>query len=339
MQPGLSQSRHAPWNQPRPAAAIGSPPSSSHNSNSYNNRPPPPPLTVTPAPTGNSTPYLPPLPRAPSNSSSSNSPRPPQEAPAIISAAHELGRFRKIMRRLEWKSPFLDQGYQHAIDRVGQHPDAVAEAELMFKLDFFEYYMLIERALVHLLGVFGLSIERGATKTPSPVTSSARGLGASGWNNSDGSNRFRGHRYHANVLKALDRRDNPLHETLGMGEVRKQLGRAKDLRNRWKTAGDDEEEQGRARTRPGAFKLTKKIPAPLETYDLANMLQAIFEGFQAAAEVAERAVRGGLTMASGQELDMDMLDSDETMGEWAAAIHQEDDKWEFMVDAMDWEAV
>ena len=35
------------------------------------------------------------------------------------------------------------------------------------------------------------------------------------------------HRYHANVLEALNRSDNPLHEVLGRGDVRQQLARAK----------------------------------------------------------------------------------------------------------------
>ncbi|KAJ4392384.1 hypothetical protein N0V85_007097, partial [Neurospora sp. IMI 360204] len=80
------------------------------------------------------------------------------------SAKHELIRYTKIVRRLKWKLPFLASGYALALKgRDPKHGDAVIsggvlnEGEIMFKLDFFEYYMLIERALVHLLGVFGIT--------------------------------------------------------------------------------------------------------------------------------------------------------------------------------------
>ncbi|KAL2017111.1 hypothetical protein VTK56DRAFT_2583 [Thermocarpiscus australiensis] len=220
----------------------------------------------------------------------------------------------------------------------------------MFKLDFFEYYMLIERALVHLLSVFGVDIPRGhAYSHPHPRPQSwysspskwdgangerGRGLEASIWKEAPR------HRYHANVLAALDREDNPLHATLGTGEVRRQLGRAKDLRNRWKTAGDDPDGDDRgaheSATGPEREWHTKKVPAPLETYDLEHMLEVIFDGLEKAFKVAERFVRGDAQQ--GAETDADMLDEDGKTLHGAAA-EDEEDQWEFMVDAMDWEAV
>lgn len=44
------------------------------------------------------------------------------------------------------------------------------------------------------------------------------------------------HRFHANVLAALDQETNPLHSILGTGKVRQYLGLAKEFRNRWKEA-------------------------------------------------------------------------------------------------------
>jgi hypothetical protein len=216
----------------------------------------------------------------------------------------------------------------------------------MFKLDFFEYYMLIERALVHLLGVFGVDVPRGgataaaAAQQPPEVggekNKNKMGLAGSVW-------REGRHRYHANVLAALDREDSPLRGTLGTGDVRAQLGRAKDLRNRWKTAGDEDEDGREDRgsgnrsptKRDGASPerkwRTKKVAAPLDSYRLEHMLEVIFAGFDEAFKIAERSIRGNMSWAD--EVDMEMLEA----ADGAAA--DDEDQWEFMVEAMDWEAV
>ena len=205
-----------------------------------------------------------------------------------LSAAQELARYTKIVRRLKWKLPYLAAGYHKATD-TNDEEEVRAEAELMLKLDFFEYYMLIERALVHLLGVFGISVPSGATDG---VIVNGRG----GYE--------RQHRFHQNVLEALNDRDNPLHTVLGTGDVYFALCKAKDLRNRWKRA--DEEHPRDARV-------------GLQAYDLEGMLELIFAGFDAGYEIAQARVDG---MLEG--------DSCEKPGEG---------QWDFMVDAMDWEAV
>ncbi|KXX81497.1 hypothetical protein MMYC01_201749 [Madurella mycetomatis] len=322
---GLANSRHAPW--PRQSTARGiTNPGRSH-------------LTVTPAPIDgdrdSSSLLPPPAPAQPITSSSDSRTRkdPPSHA------KHELARYTKIIRRLQWKLPFLAQGYNLAVDRLGKDPTVVSEAELMFKLDFFEYYMLIERALVHLLGVFGVDVPRGHQSPTAPAPDgngrAAEGLAASTWKNRPH------HRYHANVLAALDREDNPLHETLGTGDVRQRLGRAKDLRNRWKTVADDDDEGpgggDKRDTSPAGPERgwhTKKIASPLETYDLEKMLEVIFRGFDDAYRVAERFVRGGADHEGG--IDMDMAGEVVQVVDGGAG---ELDQWEFMVDAMDWEAV
>ncbi|KAK4249830.1 hypothetical protein C7999DRAFT_29700 [Corynascus novoguineensis] len=404
--PGLAASRHAPSSHgpstrtndnanlavtPAPIDGVrgdGSRGDTTHNPHS------------SPTPTTTSTTH--PSPIIPTRDDHLRRDRRRRAAAAAASAPHELARYAKIVRRLQWKLPFLAQGYRQAVDhRVGTDPAAVAEAELMFKLDFFEYYMLIERALVHLLGVFGVAVSRGgeeggssssgaegpsrrAAENPTSSISvgdlgnpggrdnekidilgggdgnnknyNERGLGASVWRD-----RQR-HRYHANVLAALDRTDNPLHWALGTGEVRKQLGRAKDLRNRWKTAGEDEDEndahcrlddteqqqqQAGQGIRCGASRAeesgagpekrstkwrprTKKVAAPLDTYRLEHMLEVIFQGFDEAFRIAEDHVRGRLDWAEDEE--------DGRAMDWTA-IGDEEEQWEFMVDAMDWEAV
>ncbi|OIW29451.1 hypothetical protein CONLIGDRAFT_327105 [Coniochaeta ligniaria NRRL 30616] len=253
----------------------------------------------------------------------------PQPAPARLPASYnELTRYTKIVRRLKWKLPYLASGYRQAVDRVGPHADhqsRAQEAELMFKIDFFEYYMLIERALVHLLGVFGISV--------SPSFSRHHYKSETGTGTPDAGYY---HRYHANVLEALDSPENPLHEVLGVGEVRRQLWRAKDLRNRWKNVDDPAAAGGEGRN--GNYKGAAVESAPLESYDLEHILVIIFEGFDRAFIVAEqyvleemqrgRAVEGG----DGENGAVDVMDG----FEMAAT---EEEQWEFMVEAMDWEAV
>ncbi|KAK0652874.1 hypothetical protein B0T16DRAFT_505648 [Cercophora newfieldiana] len=298
---------------------------SSGLSNSRHAHGPPPPPTTTPSGIPNT--QQPPQP----------GPQPQALHPNLTPAKAELSRYTKIVRRLKWKLPFLSTAYGHATDRLGRDPAVVAEAELMFKLDFFEYYMLLERALVHLQSVFGISISR--ERAPAPSTAAGSGLGGSVWRDAEGGNNGHAqHRYHANVLAALDNPANPLHGVLGVGEVRRQLSRAKDLRNRWKTAGEDDdcEEQWRSRSRspekgivvgPGGFKRARRMAAPLETYDLERILETIFDGFDRAFLVAERFVNGGEERgapAEGPPRELEMT---------------EEQEWEFMVDAMDWEAV
>lgn len=133
----------------------------------------------------------------------------------------ELARFRLIARRLDWKKSFLSQGYDAATD-ISITDEQREEAELMFKLDFFDYYMLLERALVHLLGVFGVKVTRGfGEKLGNGNTGFKRG-------DRDGSEQSN-HRFHANVLEAFDDPTNPLQEVMGgQGDVRLALARAKE---------------------------------------------------------------------------------------------------------------
>jgi len=77
---------------------------------------------------------------------------------------------------------------------------------------------------------------------------------------------------------------------------------------------------------------------PLESYDVERMLEVIFDGFDAAFALAGRFVLHGTTAAptyDAEDRDVEMMilrqeEDDHADGE---------DDWEFMVDAMDWEAV
>ncbi|KAK2059704.1 hypothetical protein LY76DRAFT_592090 [Colletotrichum caudatum] len=229
-----------------------------------------------------------------------------------LTAQQEFKRYIQIVRRLKWKLPYLSHGYHHAIARPGDPlyggETNAEEAELMFKLDFYEYYMLLERALVHLMGVFGITVSRDGWVTTRQADS--------------GFARQATHTYHQNVIAALEREDNPLHESLGTGEVLFHLSKAKELRNRWKYA-----EEG-ARTRAnGEAGRERAGTAPLESYDLDKIFRYVFAGFDAGYAVAERrvaedaAVGGGAGAGGGGGEEM------------------EEDEYDFMVEAMDWEAV
>jgi hypothetical protein len=91
------------------------------------------------------------------------------------------------------------------------------DAEMNFKVDFHEAYIWIEQALVFLQLVFGVVIPRGMN------AQGGRSGGAT-------------HAYHHNVLQALADASSPLFSTLGKGDVKEALWKAKELRNRWKDA-------------------------------------------------------------------------------------------------------
>jgi hypothetical protein len=238
---------------------------------------------------------------------------PTSELALTPSPEKELARYLKIVARLQWKFPFLAEGFRVATDRLGRPPEMVAANEIHFKIDFYEYYMHIERALVHLMSVFGIKVTGLADSVHNPTNYESGKPRQSRGGRMAVVSLPSQHRYHANVLSALDRPDNPLREILGQGEVQKQLVRAKELRNRWKNVDELANER-------------EYTPAPLEAYNLDVILQTIFQGLDRAYQVAEAYVQSinGATRADGT-----------ASMNW----QQEEEDWEFMVDAMDWEAV
>ncbi|KAL0932892.1 uncharacterized protein CTRU02_211855 [Colletotrichum truncatum] len=277
------------------------------NTNTNTNPSPPPPPPPTPTPASNTPRSVTPNPSA----AATNGTKPPP------SSQQEFKRYIQIVRRLKWKLPYLSHGYHLAIAKPGDPlfggETNAQEAELMFKLDFYEYYMLLERALVHLLGVFGATVPRDASERWMPP---AARNGAAGYST---------HTYHENVLAVLQREDNPLREALGSGEVLFHLSRAKELRNRWKYAeeasGAKKEETGRRRERDGT--------APLESYDLDRIFMHVFAGFDAGYAIAERRVAEDSGVKAGEMGGYD----------FGKEMEIEEDEFDFMVEAMDWEAV
>ncbi|PKS11032.1 hypothetical protein jhhlp_002792 [Lomentospora prolificans] len=185
--------------------------------------------------------------------------RPPSNASAETHHSYEMQRFEKIAKRLSWKLLHLSSGFSRASE-PHLNPVQRAEYETMFKLDFYEFYMLLERALVHLLGIFDIVVTRD------PISSNGSGPMLR-----DGA-----HAYHHNVLAALDAPDNELHQVLGKGEVRRCLAKAKEMRNRWKYL-DDSAAGG-------------KSELALKEYDVERVLETILDAFQHAYEIAKQRV-------------------------------------------------
>ncbi|KAJ5157704.1 uncharacterized protein N7482_008804 [Penicillium canariense] len=225
----------------------------------------------------------------------------PTSAPhnALLPPAEELARFMKIVSRLRWKLPFLAEGYRLATQ--ADNSQAEAEAEIMFKIDFFEYYALLERAIVHLLAVFNIAVSSARGRVHTNASTNGTGTGT-GYGND-----------YSNGKGAGARRNHPLAPVLGTGHVHELLRQAKELRNRWKTADMTRGEL--ARDPVG----DRDVVRPLASYDFEGILTGIFggleEGFVRAREHVDLCRKPGEEAVAG------------------------DEGWEFMVDAMDWEAV
>ncbi|KAL8376577.1 hypothetical protein RB595_007602 [Gaeumannomyces hyphopodioides] len=270
-----------------------------------------------------------------------------EQSQEAAGARAELSRYTRIVRRMKWKHPFLDEAYRLATGAA----DDVVEAELMFKLDFHEYYGMLERALVHLQLVFGIVISgqhRDLSGRSAPTGGGEGTAAAAGEAAAMNRPRRYAHSYHANVLASLDSPTNPLHGALGGPDVRRALGRAKDLRNRWKNAdetagagdGADRTAVGSAANGVSATTVTvlpngKHVAhLPLESYDLSNILGVVHDALDRAYLVADDYVQFLLAQAAaaaGAGPDGQRLAD--------LAEPAEEDQWGFFVDAMDWEAI
>jgi hypothetical protein len=202
------------------------------------------------------------------------------------------------------------------------------EAERQFKIDFYEFYALLERGLVCLLGVWGVVITASAGIAPASraATNGSSVIGDS--------LSFHGsaHRFHANVLSALEHPSNPLHATLGTGPVREYIGIAKEFRNKWKDVESrpDESFSGHERAEeewdPGKMKRYEKV---LRDLKLEELLGSVLRGLEEAGRQAEGEVErlGGLLGSRGRseisDIDLDMQDAPfETMADHGGFDHE-----------------
>jgi hypothetical protein len=205
----------------------------------------------------------------------------PSASPASTSTSTRLQsfhRFEQTCQRLRWKFIDLESSYNRAL-APAEWGFTAADAERNFKVDFHEFYAWIEQSVVFLLLVFGVTVQRG------PWRGARTGGGST-------------HAYHHNVLMALAEEENPLHGTLGRGDVSQALWKAKELRNRWKDAAEGRE------------------TPPLKMYDLRWIVTQVLRGLEDAYMLAAAEVEDDV--GAGEQMNIE-------------------DGWEWMVESMDWE--
>ena len=274
----------------------------------------------------------------------------------LVTRQTELQRFRRLFRRVAWKANSLTHWSHRALSLAQEHqsqnhtihahpgvggPQASLgryemiidpiEAERQFKIDFHEFYALLERGLVYLLGVWGVVITASASsateheqRKPAPTPFSQTN-GSSAPIIGD-SRTFHGasHRFHANVLAALDHPSNPLHAILGTGDVREYIGVAKEFRNKWKDVEQrpDDSFMGTDRAEEAWDKSkVRRYEDVLKDLKLDELLGAILAALEEAGRKAEEEVKrlealvGGVNQQGNgirkdaEEMDLDMQDS------------------------------
>jgi hypothetical protein len=141
------------------------------------------------------------------------------------------------------------------------------QAEAMFKVDFFEFYALLERYIVVCLGVVGVHVSEAPRVNLNALVHVTNPHLHHTIPDAT-------HSFHANILEALDQTSCPLHAALGGQEVRIQLGYAKDYRNAWKDADDNTGMKRESR---------RKLP----DFDLHQMLYHILSGCGSAHSVVQ----------------------------------------------------
>lgn len=200
-------------------------------------------------------------------------------------------RTTRLLVRLQWKAELLMTSQLKAIQILQEDsqqnakddPQPISttgargrQAESMFKIDFFEFYTLLERYITDSLAILGFTVSATAPRNnfntlrymTNPDLHKTRPLAS--------------HAFHANLLEALDDEKCPLHSSFGTQRIRVQLGLAKDYRNAWK--GADEK---LSLTQNSTNSDTPRTNVQLHDLQLEVMLRALFEGCELAHAVVQ----------------------------------------------------
>ncbi|KAF1838229.1 hypothetical protein BDW02DRAFT_586094 [Decorospora gaudefroyi] len=232
-------------------------------------------------------------------------------------------RTTRLLGRLRWKAEMLMVSYMRTMEIVqasqqnGYQPHhsmgsgaSSKQAESMFKVDFFEFYTLLERYITDCLAIFGISVSASVPR---------QNFNALRYETNPALQRTRpmaSHAFHANLLEALDDDKCPLAASLGLQEVRVQLGIAKEFRNAWKDAD----------TKANMMNGDSRANMQLQDLQLEHMLRNIIGG----CDLAHGVVQGHSTAANGfASRDFEP----QTYGHTSMDI--EDTPFEYMDDAMD----
>jgi hypothetical protein len=172
----------------------------------------------------------------------------------------EKERVTRLLGRLRWKAELLMSSYYKALEIVravdaqqeghsgmdaasasshqvpakvqGDADMSKKQAESMFKVDFFEFYTLLERYITTCLAIVGINVSGSAPQV---------NVNALRYTTNPDLHRTRpiaGHAFHANLLEALDDEKCPLYASFGVYHARAELAIAKDFRNAWKNADE-----------------------------------------------------------------------------------------------------
>ncbi|KAF2115358.1 hypothetical protein BDV96DRAFT_76877 [Lophiotrema nucula] len=235
-------------------------------------------------------------------------PRTPAEDQALSKAqrlAQDKNKASRLLNRLQWKAESLMASYLRALDVLrtektnglsnghAVHQYAFAsgisskQAESMFKVDFFEFYTLLERFVELSLSILGVTVSSGAI-----ANEIGENVNALKYITNPSLHRTRplaSHQFHANLLAALEQPNGPLYTALGHQDVRIQLGLAKDYRNRWK---DDSEKLATVTARNAAdteaWSASRSSAVKLEELELHKMLATLLAGCQHSLEIVLR---------------------------------------------------
>lgn len=189
----------------------------------------------------------------------------------------------------------------------------------MFKIDFFEFYTLLERYIFVSLEIVGVHVSGNAPRT---------NVNALKYITNPDLHRTRPralHAFHANLLEALDDPKCPLHISLGNQEVRIQLGLAKDYRNAWKDADekvskkDGYSDDGRKDSRTNIS---------LQELDLDLMLRHLLAGCEHAHGVVQEQLGADPNTFTARDFEHTQQHTD-------ALMDMDDVPFEYMDDAMD----
>ncbi|KAJ4374917.1 hypothetical protein N0V83_001995 [Neocucurbitaria cava] len=283
-------------------------------------------------------------------------PKTPAENLALSRAEkmkQDKDRAARLLGRLRWKAELLVMSFCRALDiintesqRIGQHNssqhsmesggatgdgiDRVVkrQAESMFKIDFFEWYTLLERYITDCLAVLNYSVSATAPRVnvnallyiTKPELHKTRPLAS--------------HAFHANLLEALDDDKCPLHASLGAPQdVRAQLGLAKDFRNAWK----DADERGSSRMKEAGNAGTDfRKNIKLGDLQLEMMLRTLIAGCEHANGVVQgydNHAASSSMQGSGGCTNRDY--EPQAYDGYGAMDVEEDAPFEYMDDAMD----
>jgi hypothetical protein len=191
---------------------------------------------------------------------------------------------------------------------------AQKQAESMFKVDFFEFYTLLERYITDCLTIFGVFVSTSAPRI---------NFNALRYETNPELHRTRpmaSHAFHANLLEALDDEKCPLAGSLGLQEVRVQLGIAKEYRNAWKDA------DSKANISDG----DERAHITLQNLQLEDMLRNIIGGCDLAHEAVQQ---HSDDTTNGRALTSQDFEPKNMYGHMSMEI--EDTPFEYMDDAME----